>query len=74
MPCCTFGKYGPITIHEGGVKDTYILVQGKKYPSNGGGYLVQSNDDVNVGVIFDRKGNPSYQGVIPGRNCRVIKR
>lgn len=69
---CTFGKYGPITVHEGGVKDTYITVKGKKYPSNGGGFFVTSNDDVNVAVMFDRKGNPSYQGEIPGRNCRVI--
>ena len=71
---CTFGKYGPVVIHEGGVGTTYIVVHGKKYPSTGGEDFVQSDTDDGVAVMFDRRGNPSYRGEVPGRNCRVSRR
>ena len=68
---CTFGKYGSVTTHVGGIGRTYIIVNQKRYPSYGGEKFVQSNDDDNVVMMFDRKGNLSYKGDIPGRNCRV---
>lgn len=71
---CTFGKYGPVTVHEGGIGNTYIVVHGKRYPSTGGENFVQSDADDSIAVMFDRKGNPSYRGEIPGRNCRVARR
>jgi tellurite resistance-related uncharacterized protein len=71
---CKFGKYGDVTIHEGGLKNTYIIVNGKKHPSTGGHDFIQSNNDDTVVVMFDLKGNPSYQGDIPGRDCRVTRR
>ncbi len=70
---CTFGKYGSITVHEGGIDDIYIVVNRKKYPSYGGENFVQSKDDIDVVMMFDRQGNPSYRGEIPGRNCRVSR-
>ena len=71
---CTFGKYGPVTVHEGGIGHTYIVVRGKKYPSTDGENFVQSDDDDSVAVMFDRKGNLSYQGEVPGRNCHTTRR
>ena len=40
---CTFGQYGDVTVHEGGINDIYIVVHGKKYPASGGEDFVQSN-------------------------------
>ncbi len=71
---CAFGQYGLVTVHEGGIGNTYIVVRGKRYPSTGGENFVQSNDDDNVAVMFDRKGNMSYRGEVPGRNCHVTHR
>ena len=70
---CNFGKYGQVTVHEGGIGHTYIVVRGKRYPSTGSENFVQSDEDDSIAVMFDRKGNPSYQGEIPGRNCRVAR-
>ena len=71
---CTFGKYGLVTVHEGGIGHTYIVVRGKRYPATGGENFVQSDDDDSVAVMFDRKGGLSYQGEIPGQNCRITRR
>jgi len=71
---CIFGKYGPVTVHQGGIGRTYIVVRGKRYPSTGGENFVQSDDDDSVAVMFDRKGKLSYQGEILGKNCRITRR
>ena len=71
---CTFGKYGPVTVHQGGIGRTYIVVRGKRYPSTGGENFVQNDDDDSVAVMFDREGKLSYQGEVPGKNCRITRR
>ena len=71
---CLFGKYGYITVHEGGIDNTYIIVNQKRYASYGGENFVQSKDNVDVVMMFNRRGELSYQGEIAGRNCHVMKR
>ena len=71
---CSFGTYGPVTVHEGGIGRTYITVGGKDYPATGGENFVQSDADDSVAVTFDGKGGLFYRGEIPGRDCRVTRR
>jgi len=71
---CTFGSYGRIVIHQGGFGRTYIIVRGKKYPASGGMNFIQGDDDPDVVVMFDRKGNLYYKTTILGKDCKTTRR